>query len=122
MKALLEDRQNIADLMTGRIHRDLAEWDKLGALFHADATIEISWFEGLASDFVEGSRRMAKSDRPFAHATRDADLSAVRRQLFEHSPRKAHVCRLVSLGEPVINRCQDLARFFMQILTCPQAR
>jgi hypothetical protein len=60
MKALLEDRQSIADLMTGWIHRDLAEWDRLGALFHADATIEISWFEGLASDFVEGSRRMAQ--------------------------------------------------------------
>jgi hypothetical protein len=62
MKALLEDRQSIADLMTGWIHRDLAEWDRLGALFHADATIEISWFEGLASNFVRDSTRMAQSD------------------------------------------------------------
>src|SRR3981189_2217094 len=67
MKALLEDRQNIADLMTGWIHRDLAEWDKLGALFHADATIEISWFEGRAMYFVEGSRRMAQSDLRTKH-------------------------------------------------------
>ena len=50
----LEDRQSIADLMIGWIHRDLAEWDKLRALFHPDGTIEISWFEGLASDFVDG--------------------------------------------------------------------
>jgi hypothetical protein len=62
MKSVLEDRQSIADLMTGWIHRDLAEWDKLRALFHPDGTIEISWFEGLASDFVEGSRRMGQSD------------------------------------------------------------
>jgi hypothetical protein len=62
MQTVLEDRQSIADLMTGWIHRDLAEWDKLRDLFHPDGTIEISWFEGLASDFVEGSRRMAKSD------------------------------------------------------------
>jgi SnoaL-like domain len=62
MKAVLEDRQSIADLMTGWIHRDLAEWDKLRALFHPDGTIEISWFEGLANDFVEGSMRMGQSD------------------------------------------------------------
>ena len=29
MQSALEDRQRIADLMTGWIHRDLAEWDKL---------------------------------------------------------------------------------------------
>jgi hypothetical protein len=62
MKTGLEDRQSIADLMTGWIHRDLADWDKLRALFHPDGTIEISWFEGLASDFVEGSMRMGQSD------------------------------------------------------------
>src|SRR5260370_34917910 len=62
MKASLEDRQSIADLMTGWIHRDLAEWDKLRALFHPDGTIEISWFEGLANDLVEGSMRMGQSD------------------------------------------------------------
>ena len=62
MQTALEDRQSIADLMTGWIHRDLAEWDKLRDLFYPDGTIEISWFEGLASDFVEGSRRMGQSD------------------------------------------------------------
>ena len=28
-QTVLEDRQSIADLMTGWIHRDLAEWEKL---------------------------------------------------------------------------------------------
>jgi hypothetical protein len=58
----LEDRQSIADLMTGWIHRDLAEWDQLRELFHPDGTIEVSWFEGRASDFVDGSMRMGESD------------------------------------------------------------
>src|SRR6266851_1971608 len=62
LESRLEDRQSIADLMTGWIHRDLAEWDKLRELFHPDGTIEITWFEGLASDFVDGSMRMGESD------------------------------------------------------------
>jgi SnoaL-like domain len=67
MQMILEDRQNIVDLMTGWIHRDLAEWDKLRELFHPDGTIEISWFEGLASDFVDDSMRMGKSDLRTKH-------------------------------------------------------
>lgn len=58
----LQDRQAIADLQTGWIHRDLAEWDKLRALFHPDGVIEITWFEGLFSDFVNASAAMGRSD------------------------------------------------------------
>jgi hypothetical protein len=47
--------------MTGWIHRDLAQWDALRGLFHEDATIEITWFEGLASEFVNASARMGES-------------------------------------------------------------
>lgn len=54
----LADRQAIADLMTGWIHRDLQQWDELRALFTPEATIEITWFRGLARDFVDGSQRM----------------------------------------------------------------
>jgi SnoaL-like domain len=63
----LQDRLAIADLMTGWMHRDLAEWDQLRALFHADAVIEITWFEGNASDFVDGSMRMGASDLRTKH-------------------------------------------------------
>lgn len=58
----LADRQQITDLLTGWMHRDLGEWDQLRGLFHPDGTIEITWFEGLASDFVDGSMRMGASD------------------------------------------------------------
>lgn len=62
MNTHLEDRQQITDLMTGWMHRDLGEWVQLRNLFHPDGTIEITWFEGLASDFVDGSMRMGASD------------------------------------------------------------
>lgn len=58
----LEDRQQITDLINGWMHRDLGEWEQLRQLFHPDGTIEITWFEGLASDFVDGSMRMGASD------------------------------------------------------------
>lgn len=62
MDTALQDRQDIADLMTGWIHRDLGEWERLRGLFHPDGRIEITWFEGLASDFVDASVRMGDSD------------------------------------------------------------
>jgi hypothetical protein len=61
-QSYLEDRLSIADLITGWIHRDLAEWDQLRNLFHPDATIDITWFSGKASDFVDGSMKMSASD------------------------------------------------------------
>jgi len=62
MQNYLNDRQQITDLLTGWMHRDLGEWDQLRDLFHPDGTIEITWFEGLGSDFVDGSMRMGASD------------------------------------------------------------
>ena len=62
MDARLEDRAAIADLMTGWMHRDLSEWDQLRDLFHPDATVEITWFDGTAADFITGSARMGASD------------------------------------------------------------
>jgi SnoaL-like domain len=62
IESYLEDRLSIADLMTGWMHRDLGEWDQLRNIFHPDATIEITWFAGKASDFVDGSMKMGASD------------------------------------------------------------
>jgi hypothetical protein len=47
----VEDRLAIADLMTGWIHRDLAQWDQLRELSHPEGTIEVTWFEGLFTEF-----------------------------------------------------------------------
>lgn len=67
MNATLQDRQDIADLMTGWIHRDLGEWDLLRELFHPDGRIEVTWFEGPASEFVDASARMGASDLRTKH-------------------------------------------------------
>lgn len=67
MQNQLQDRQDLNNLMNGWIHRDLAEWDALRDLFHTDGTIEITWFEGLATDFVAGSMRMGVSDLRTKH-------------------------------------------------------
>lgn len=61
MDTPLQDRQAIADLATGWMHRDLGEWDALRNLFHPDATIEVTWFEGPATEFVDASSRMQGS-------------------------------------------------------------
>ncbi len=67
MQAYWEDRLAIADLMTGWIHRDLAQWDQLRELFHPEGTIEVTWFEGLASEFINASMRMGASDLRTKH-------------------------------------------------------
>ena len=57
----LPDVEAIRGQMTGWIHRDRGNWAELLELFHPDGTIEVTWFSGLARDFVEGSRRMGES-------------------------------------------------------------
>src|SRR5712692_6590044 len=66
-QSYLEDRLSIADLITGWIYRDLGEWDQLRNLFHSDATIDITWFQGNASDFVNGSMKMGASNFQAKH-------------------------------------------------------
>ncbi len=58
---LLSER-DIARLMTGWLYRDTGDWDSLRGLFHPDARISVTWFTGLAHDFVDASRRMGRSD------------------------------------------------------------
>ncbi|WP_199255923.1 nuclear transport factor 2 family protein [Mycolicibacterium mengxianglii] len=65
--ASLQDAHDIANVMTGWVHRDVGEWDQLGALFHPDAQIKLSWFTGPATDFVAASARMARSDLRTKH-------------------------------------------------------
>ncbi|MBK5354595.1 nuclear transport factor 2 family protein [Pseudomonas sp. TH41] len=67
MQTYLEDRLQITDLITGWIHRDLGQWDQLANLAHPDGTIEVTWFEGPFAEFVEGSKRMGKSDLRTKH-------------------------------------------------------
>ncbi|HZZ11294.1 MAG TPA: nuclear transport factor 2 family protein [Paraburkholderia sp.] len=63
----LQDSHDIADLMTAWMHRDLAQWDALRTLFHPEGEIEVTWFEGLASAFIDASMRMGESDLRTKH-------------------------------------------------------
>jgi hypothetical protein len=42
-----------------RESRDLGFWNRMLDCFHPDAVVNISWFQGLAPDFVAGSKDMA---------------------------------------------------------------
>ncbi len=77
MSTRIEDRAAITDLMTGWMHRDLSEWDQLRGLFHPDATIAITWFDGLATDFVDGSARMGASDLRTKHLITNPSITFV---------------------------------------------
>lgn len=60
-KALREvlDRDAIFDLVRlERFWRDQCEWDRLLAAYTEPSLVRVSWFEGSARDFVEGSRKM----------------------------------------------------------------
>ncbi|KVH69814.1 hypothetical protein WJ41_18405 [Burkholderia ubonensis] len=61
MQGHIEAHLAISDLMAGWMYRDLASWDNLADLFHPDATIEVTWFEGPVADFIAGSRMMGGS-------------------------------------------------------------
>lgn len=106
------DRQQLNDLMNGWIHRDLGEWDQLRNLFHPDGTIEITWFEGLASDFVDGSMRMGASDLRTKHliaSPRVTFNSAGNKTLLETNAIIIAENIKLNLGCECHNRFYDLA-------------
>ncbi len=57
----LQIESEINTLVQGWTYRDLSMWDKLRSLFHPGASIEVTWFTGTASDFIDGSQKMAGS-------------------------------------------------------------
>lgn len=49
------------------LQRDTCRWDELRACYTADATMVTTWFDGLASDFVEASIRASASPTLVQH-------------------------------------------------------
>jgi len=57
--ATLEDKTNISMLIQAwGIWRDSGAWAKLRSVYTPDAVMAVSWFDGTASDFVDGCERM----------------------------------------------------------------
>lgn len=51
------DRQQIRDLIENwAVWRDAGDWDRFGTVWHDDATMMATWFQGPASDFIRVSR------------------------------------------------------------------
>jgi len=44
--------------------RDQGDWDTVASLFHPNAPVSISWYNGNAEGFVENSRRMFGRNKP----------------------------------------------------------
>ena len=44
-------------LLTERMARDEADWERMGACFHPDSHLDLSWFSGSGAEFVAASRR-----------------------------------------------------------------
>lgn len=54
---VLADRAAVIDLVqTERAARDLGQWDRMAACFHADSRVSLSWIETDGPAFVEASR------------------------------------------------------------------
>lgn len=81
-----DDRLAIAELMTAWIHRDLGHWDQLHDVFAPGATVEITWFRGPATDFIQGSRRMGAGDLRTKHLVTSPVVTFSR-----SNPRRAFV-------------------------------
>lgn len=109
-ESYLEDRLSIADLMTGWIHRDLGEWDQLRNLFHPDATIDITWFQGKASDFVDGSMKMGASNFQAKHVITSPVVT------FNGNKAIAETNAIIVAANAVLGMgCEGHARFYDRV-------
>jgi hypothetical protein len=63
----LDNDRDISKLVSGWMYRDTAQWDKLQNIFTPDATIEVTWFEGKATDFINASKKMGTSKLSAKH-------------------------------------------------------
>jgi hypothetical protein len=63
----LDNDRDINKLVSGWMYRDTAQWDKLQNIFTPDATIEVTWFEGRAADFINASKKMGTSQLSAKH-------------------------------------------------------
>ncbi len=106
----LKDEHDIANLMTGWIYRDISDWDCLRDLFHPDARITVSWFSGLAADFIDASARMGGSDFRTKHVIAAPAISfspSGHRAVSETNAIVVGENRRLSLGAVTHNRFID---------------
>ena len=106
----LHDVAEIGELIDGWTFRDTARWEELRRIFHPDGTIEIGWFKGLFSDFVDASAKMNQGSAIRSRHTMARPLLAIRndRATAETNAILCGVNDELRLGFTVYSRYLDL--------------
>jgi hypothetical protein len=106
------DRDSIFNLVRlERFWRDQCEWDKLEASFTEDGVVRVSWFEGSAHDFAEGSRGMRHSGTLTKHLILPTHLRLNGNRALAESYGQVHLCdKLDGIEYELICHCRFLSR------------
>ncbi len=52
------DKASVADvILRERLARDSQQWTEMEACYHADSSVEVSWFKGTGAEFVASTRK-----------------------------------------------------------------
>lgn len=73
-----QDRSDISQLMyKWGFYRDHGMWDELRTTFHPEGTIQVTWFTGKFSDFVDASIKMAEGGADSIHIMKPSIVDVV---------------------------------------------
>ena len=64
LERIIEEHEIVGIRRAWGYCRDLGDWDSMRLLFHHDATIAISWYEGGIDGFIAGSREVFAKRKP----------------------------------------------------------
>lgn len=78
VRAVHEDRSDISQMMyKWGYYRDHGMWDQLRTTFHPEGTIQVTWFTGKFSDFVDASIKMAEGGADSIHIMKPSIVDVV---------------------------------------------
>lgn len=113
-KALREllDRDSIFDLVRlERFWRDQCEWERLLAAYTEPSLVRVSWFEGSAREFVEGSRKMHERGGHSRHVILPTYLRTEGDRAVSESVGQVHIrSKLEGIEYDLIAYCRFLSR------------
>ncbi len=74
----LEDRLAIRDLLEDWVVlRDSGQWDAFGGVWHEDGSMQATWFQGSAKDFIAASRAGMDSGVQILHSLGGSNITIV---------------------------------------------
>ncbi|AWZ00301.1 SnoaL-like domain protein [Rhodobiaceae bacterium] len=77
-QTVYQDRSDVSQLMyKWAFYRDHGMWDELRTTFHAEGTIQVTWFTGEFSEFVDASIKMAEGGAVSVHQIKPSIVDVV---------------------------------------------